>query len=134
MKLLCKVYLFIRGYLYLILLNNLLKRKGLKSTREFFIDNIECKKTESKFLGVDDIARVVQQIINLSFKDNACLEKSFLLYNLLQRHGYKSATLYIGIRNMQFEAHAWVVYKGKVVGDYPYYVKKFVPIYVSEMR
>jgi hypothetical protein len=54
----------------------------------------------------------------LPFRTN-CLEQSLVLWWLLRRHGLL-ADLKIGARkeSNHFEAHAWVLFEGRVIGDW----------------
>ncbi len=48
-----------------------------------------------------------------------CLARSLALADLLERHGLRGARIRVGVASGDegFKAHAWVEYRGRVVGD-----------------
>ena len=56
-----------------------------------------------------------------------CLVRSSALHRLLDRRGIHGSRIQVGVRMRggAFEAHAWVHFRGVIVGDDPSYVERF---------
>jgi hypothetical protein len=59
-----------------------------------------------------------------------CLVKSRALRRMLDDEGIEGAEVRVGVllRDGKFLAHAWVEYRGEVVGDNPAFVAHYVPM------
>jgi hypothetical protein len=59
-----------------------------------------------------------------------CLVKSRALRRMLDDDGIEGAEVRVGVllREEKFLAHAWVEYRGQVVGDDPAFVANYVPM------
>src|SRR5580693_5345489 len=108
--------LFLRAAVLLPLISLSLRVCGFRSTQarlQKYIssaaskrpDSTECAKAECTAL----IARMVRAAAHRSIGSASCLEKSLVLWCLLERQGIPSKVR-IGTRKtgLKFEAHAWV--------------------------
>lgn len=59
-----------------------------------------------------------------------CLVRSVALNRMLEAHGLHGSKVCVGVRKVRgrFAAHAWVEYKGQVLGDREQHVSTFVPL------
>lgn len=60
----------------------------------------------------------------------SCLVRALALHRLLQARGFSDTSLRIGVRRQaqQFHAHAWVEYRGLVLADEDWQVKRFAEL------
>ncbi len=79
-------------------------------------------------------ALAVERVARLGVGRGLCLVRSLALMDLLDRDGLSGGRIRIGVRRARgvFEAHAWVEWKGSVIGDDPLYVGTFLPLSGSE--
>ena len=63
-----------------------------------------------------------------------CLVRAVALNALLERHGIRGSDVRVGVKRVagKFEAHAWVVYAGEVLGDQEGHVRAFAEL--EELR
>jgi hypothetical protein len=56
-----------------------------------------------------------------------CLVRAVALQQMLQRRGFPGSSLHVGVRqrNTTFLAHAWVEYRGAVLADEEWHVRRF---------
>jgi hypothetical protein len=56
-----------------------------------------------------------------------CLVRAVALQRMLERRGFRGSSLHVGVRqrNSTFLAHAWVEYRGAVLADEEWRVKRF---------
>ena len=59
-----------------------------------------------------------------------CLTRSLAFRELLERDGFTGSWVRVGVRMgpQGFEAHAWVEWEGRVVGEDPSYVAEYLPL------
>jgi hypothetical protein len=75
---------------------------------------------------IDQIVRLVNRTCR--FFHVACLKRSLTLWWVLRWHGIDSA-IRIGVRKVdqQLEAHAWVEWDGRILGERTSYVAQYQP-------
>ena len=76
------------------------------------------------------IAQAVNRAAAYGWFRPKCLVKSRALRRMLDDEGIEGADVRVGVllREEQFLAHAWVEYRGQVVGDDPAFVALYVPM------
>ncbi len=76
------------------------------------------------------IALAVNRAAAFGFFRPKCLVKSRALRRMLDDAGIEGADVRVGVflREGRFLAHAWVEYRGQVVGDDPAFVANYVPM------
>lgn len=76
------------------------------------------------------IALAVNRAASFGFFRPKCLVKSRALRRMLDDAGIEGADVRVGVflREGKFLAHAWVEYRGEVVGDDPAFVANYVPM------
>jgi hypothetical protein len=60
----------------------------------------------------------------------SCLVRAVALHTMLQTRGFSESSLHIGVRRgaQHLQAHAWVEYRGLVLGDEEWRVKQFAKL------
>jgi hypothetical protein len=76
---------------------------------------------------IDAIVRQVKRASPLFPGRARCLEQSLALYTLLRQRRLPVA-LCLGVRPYRFEAHAWVEYRGRVLGQYTEKTRQMVRV------
>jgi len=91
-----------------------LKSIGFKKTQTFLSNHLTKKQLEE----AQSVARMVSIAANHGFYSANCLKKSLLTWWLLGRRGI-ATDLKIGVNKEtgDFNAHAWVEYRGNVLID-----------------
>lgn len=77
-----------------------------------------------------DLERAVSRVARLGLTRPLCLARSLALVDLLRRHGIADAVVRVGVRMSDgtLFAHAWVEWRGIVLGDTADGVRIFTPI------
>jgi hypothetical protein len=59
-----------------------------------------------------------------------CLVRSVALQRMMERRGLLGSRIHIGVRMVEgeFLAHAWVEWRGEILGDRPWHVGRFSPL------
>jgi Transglutaminase-like superfamily len=80
-------------------------------------------------------ARMVTLAARHGFFNSTCLHRALILWWLLRRRGI-SSDLRIGVRTEtgEFEAHAWVEYRGDPLGDEPNIGERYVAFKQAVIR
>jgi hypothetical protein len=65
-----------------------------------------------------------------------CLERALALHAMLEARGLTGSRVRVGVRlsGESFAAHAWVEFRGIVLGDTPAHVSGYVPLSGAEFR
>jgi hypothetical protein len=86
--------------------------------------------------GLSDLAlaraleQAVSRVSRLGLTRPLCLARSLALVDLLRRHGIDDAAVCVGVRmiDRSLRAHAWVEWRGVVLGDSVESVRTYTPI------
>lgn len=111
----------------------ILERDGMSEAWDVFINNAP---TNKKLVDIDKsvITKIVNNASIFHKYNNQCLEKGFVLYQVLHKLGFSEAVLFIGVANYPFRSHAWIELNGEIINDYYDNIKKWKIIKSSGRR
>jgi hypothetical protein len=110
--------MFRHAAVFLPLVGASLRLRGYKKTQGWLQNKLDRRKITP--LPLEEIAsrlettcRIIRAAEHYSLLPSSCLDRSLMLWYLLQKHGI-AADLRIGVRKSdeKFEAHAWVEHDG----------------------
>jgi hypothetical protein len=86
--------------------------------------------------AVRQMAQAVERVAAYGLFRPTCLVQAVALHRLIRSRGFSGSSVRVGIRvqNGQLLAHAWVDYRGAVLGDRDWHVRKFEELARMEMR
>jgi len=78
----------------------------------------------------EQVARALDRAARYGVLRPLCLVRSIALRDLLQRRGIRGAMIRIGVRREagEFQAHAWVRWGTRILGDDARFVARFVEV------
>jgi len=115
---------FLQAELLFLVIGPALRIIGLRRSQGLLRQIASRRWTKSANTDVPNAARrtvsLVQMAARHTFGNPTCLPQSLVCWTLLRRQGI-DGDLRIGTRKngVEFEAHAWVEYKGHVLNDRP---------------
>lgn len=85
---------------------------------------------EGLLARAEAIALAVGRISRLGLARPLCLARSLALHHMLERRGIGGSEVRVGVKGGRgdLEAHAWVEWRGHVLGDEPENVGTFLPM------
>jgi hypothetical protein len=78
---------------------------------------------------VDATGLAIDRVARIGLGRPLCLVRSLALQRLLLRKGVSGSSIQVGVRmrSRGLQAHAWVEWRGRVVGEDPEFVRSFRP-------
>jgi hypothetical protein len=85
---------------------------------------------------VREVARAIARAGVYGLFRPSCLVRAVALHGMLQSRGFSESSLRVGVRrdSGRFLAHSWVEYRGTVLADEEWHVKKFTELTRLGMR
>lgn len=118
-----KIYLFIKIYLSLIVLDYNLKKNGfhkvfIKYESLYVLNNEQLGSINpNTYSSVNQMVDFIDKICTLYPRKAECLHRSFLGYKYLRKELKLPVDIVIGVKKFPFSAHAWLTMFEKNIND-----------------